>query len=260
MGPALGQQAGAQGVRGTGPGILAACATMPDALHRFPSSFPAPRSMSHPQQDALQQGLATLALSLPESAIQHLLQFLDLLARWNRVYNLTAVRDPQDMLNQHLLDCLAVLPSFRRALAGQAGPRLLDVGSGAGLPGVVLAICEPAWSVTCVDTVGKKASFIRQVGAELGLSNLLAIHQRVEAMEAAPFDLVTSRAFASLADFVGLTRARLGTAGVWAAMKAHLTADERAAVPGDVSLFHVEPLEVPGLAAERCLVWMRPTP
>lgn len=216
--------------------------------------------MSHPQHDALQQGLAALALSLPEPATRQLLQFLDLLARWNRVYNLTAVRDPRDMLNQHLLDCLAVLPSFRRALAGQAAPRLLDVGSGAGLPGVVLAICEPGWSVCCIDTVSKKASFIRQVGAELGLANLLAVHQRVEALEAPPFDLVTSRAFASLADFVRLTRARLGSAGTWAAMKAHLTAEERAAVPADVSLFHVEPLTVPRLAAERCLVWMRPAP
>lgn len=214
--------------------------------------------MSHPQHDALQQGAAALALGLPDQALQQLLQYLDLLARWNRVYNLTAVRDPQDMLGQHLLDCLAVLPSFRRHLEGRTGSRLLDVGSGAGLPGVVLAICEPAWAVTCVDTVGKKVSFIRQAAAELSLGNLQAVHHRVEAMEAPPFDLITSRAFASLADFVRLTRERLAVGGAWAAMKAHLTPDERAAVPDNVAMFHVEPVQVPGLNAERCVVWMRP--
>ena len=134
---------------------------------------------------------------------------------------------------------------------------MLDVGSGAGLPGVILAIAQPDWSITCVDTVGKKASFIRQVGAELGLGQLQALHQRVEALEVPPFDLVTSRAFASLVDFVSLTRQHLKPGGLWMAMKAHLSADERAALPADVDMFHVEPLQVPGLNAERCLVWMR---
>ncbi|HJV69921.1 16S rRNA (guanine(527)-N(7))-methyltransferase RsmG, partial [Ideonella sp.] len=147
------------------------------------------------------------------------------------------------------------------ARAGQGGvppQRVLDVGSGAGLPGVVLAICQPDWHVTCVDAVAKKASFIRQVAAELGLPNLQASHQRVEAMSEPPFDLITSRAFATLADFVALTRERLAAGGCWVAMKAKLSDDERAAVPKDVAVFHVEPLTVPGLDATRCLVWMRP--
>jgi 16S rRNA (guanine527-N7)-methyltransferase len=135
----------------------------------------------------------------------------------------------------------------------------LDVGSGAGLPGVVLAICEPGWQVTCVDAVAKKASFIRQVAVELGLPNLHASHQRVEAMAGEAFDLITSRAFATLADFVNLTRGRLAPGGRWAAMKAHLAPDEREGVPADVELFHVEPLLVPGLDAARCLAWLRPS-
>jgi 16S rRNA (guanine527-N7)-methyltransferase len=218
----------------------------------------------HPLQPALEQGLQALAIELPQPAVAQLLAYLDLIARWNKVYNLTAIRQPEDMLTQHLLDCLAILPALRRWQAGRgpgaAAPRLLDVGSGAGLPGVVLAICEPGWQVCCVDTVAKKASFIRQVGAELRLGGLVASHQRVEDMGDARFDLLTSRAFASLADFCGLTRQRLADGGVWAAMKARLSAEERAALPGDVELWRVEELTVPGLAAERCLVWMRPRP
>ena len=207
----------------------------------------------------LRAGLRDLALDLPESAVDQLLQYLALIGQWNRVYNLTAVREPEAMLRQHLLDCLAIVGPLRRALTSGAPRRLLDVGSGAGLPGVVLAICEPDWQVTCVDTVAKKASFIRQVAAELALPNLHAVHQRVEDMPAGSrFDLVTSRAFATLADFVALTRERLTQGGVWVAMKAHLTGDERQGVPTGVDMFHVEPLSVPGLDAARCLVWMRP--
>lgn len=223
--------------------------------------------MTHPQAAALAAGLQALALDLPEATQQQLLAYLDLISRWNKVYNLTAIRDPQQMLTQHLLDCLALVPPLRREVAalqlarGPAGraPRLLDVGSGAGLPGVILAICHPDWQVTCVDTVAKKASFIRQVAAELRLTGLTATHQRVEAMDAPPFDVVTSRAFASLADFISLTRERLAPGGVWAAMKAHLTDEERAAVPSDVRLLQQEALAVPGLDAARCVVWLQAT-
>lgn len=216
-------------------------------------------------EPALQAGLAHLALPLPVPAVDQLLGHLRLIAEWNRVYNLTAIREPRAMLTQHLLDCLAIVPALRRGLpaapGGRSGQpkacRVLDVGSGAGLPGVVLAICEPAWQVTCVDAVAKKTSFIRQVGAELGLPNLAATHQRVEAMTG-QFDLITSRAFSTLADFVALTRDRLEAGGVWVAMKANLSPEELAAVPDDVEVFHVEPLVVPGLDAARCLVWMRP--
>ncbi|HEV8689762.1 MAG TPA: 16S rRNA (guanine(527)-N(7))-methyltransferase RsmG [Ideonella sp.] len=209
---------------------------------------------------ALARGLDALGLELPPQAIDRLLRYLALIGQWNRVYNLTAVREPAAMLTQHLLDCLAIVPALRRGLGERAaGPlRVLDVGSGAGLPGVVLAICEPAWQVTCVDAVAKKASFIRQVGVELGLPNLHATHQRVETWAGEPFQLITSRAFATLADFVSLTRQSLAPEGQWAAMKANLGDDERLAVPHGVELFHVEPLTVPGLDATRCLVWMRP--
>lgn len=214
-------------------------------------------------EPTLREGLAQLGLSLPQLASTRLLAYLRLIAQWNKVYNLTAIRAPEAMLTQHLLDCLAIVPALRRGVPGWGGVpvattrHVLDVGSGAGLPGVVLAICEPSWQVTCVDAVAKKASFIRQVAAELGLPNLQATHQRVEAMPGR-YDLITSRAFATLADFIALTRDRLAPGGCWAAMKAHLADEERRAVPADVEVFHVEPLAVPGLDATRCLVWMRP--
>jgi 16S rRNA (guanine527-N7)-methyltransferase len=217
----------------------------------------------HPFAADLQHGLETLGLSLTTDVQAKLLGYMDLVGHWNRVYNLTAIREPAAMLTQHLLDCLAIVAPLRREFAGAgrrsgASARILDVGSGAGLPGAVLAICEPGWHVTCVDAVAKKASFIRQVAAELGLANLLGAHQRVEAMAGPGYDLITSRAFASLADFVRLTQSRLAPAGCWVAMKANLTDEERLSVPTGVSVFHVEPLSVPGLDAARCLVWMRP--
>lgn len=202
-------------------------------------------------------GLSALELTLDDAAIDRLLAYQDLIARWNKVYNLTAVRDVRDMRVQHLLDCLAVVRPLRAAFEVGMSVRVLDVGSGAGLPGIVLAICLPTWQITCVDTVAKKASFIRQVGLELGLSNLSAVHQRVEMMEGQVFDLVTSRAFASLTDFISLTRDRLRPNGRWAAMKARLTEQERQDVPADVAITAVQALQVPDLDAERCLVWMQ---
>jgi 16S rRNA (guanine527-N7)-methyltransferase len=204
---------------------------------------------------ALQAGLHVLGLGLDPAAIDRLLGYLDLIARWARVYNLTAVRDPAQMLTQHLLDSLAVVGPLQRERP-QSG-RLLDVGSGAGLPGVVIAIALPAWQVVCIDAVAKKARFVQQAAAELGLANLTAEHGRVEApSSAAPFDVIASRAFASLADFVALTECRLAADGVWMAMKGRRPDDEMAALrPGITAT--VEPLQVPGLSAERCLVWLR---
>ena len=185
--------------------------------------------------------------------------YLALLAKWNAAYNLTAVRDPAQMRTQHLADCRAVVEPLCRQMGGQGrAVRILDVGSGGGLPGVVLALADPGWEVTCVDSVGKKAAFVRQVAAELGLPNLHAMHGRVEALKAPRFDVITSRAFASLSDFVRLTRQLLAPDGVWMAMKGKRPDGEIAALPTDVAVFHVEPLTVPGLDAERCLVWMRP--
>jgi 16S rRNA (guanine527-N7)-methyltransferase len=201
-----------------------------------------------------------LGLDLTAAHGERLMQFMALLQRWNGIYNLTAVRDPAQMLTQHLADCLAVVPALRRWREASGLKRLLDVGSGGGLPGVVLAVVDEDLSVTCVDTVGKKAAFVRQVAVELKLSNLHAVHARVEQLDVPPFDLITSRAFASLVDFTSLTRKHLAPAAVWMAMKGKRPDDELAALPPEIDVFHVEPLVVPGLNAERCLVWMRPRP
>lgn len=208
--------------------------------------------------DTLDQGLQALNLPLPATSKQQLLDYLALLAKWNKVYNLTAVREPESMLRLHLLDSLAALAPLLRHTEGQQ-TRLLDVGSGGGLPGIAFAIAAPeSLRVSCVDTVQKKARFIAQVGAELGLKNLIAEHARVEELDRPPFAVITSRAFASLADFVNLTRGLLAPGGVWMALKGQHPAEEIAALPADVEVFHVEQLQVPGLDAQRCIVWMRP--
>ena len=205
-------------------------------------------------------GDVCLQLRLRPTDIQQaeLAAFLALLQRWNATYNLTALRDPAQMITHHLADCLAVVEPMRRQVGARTTVRLLDVGSGGALPGAVLAIMLPGLEVTCVDAVGKKAAFVRQVAVELGLRNLRAEHARVEAMVGPGWDVVASRAFASLADFVRLTRPRLAENGTWMAMKGKRPAEELAELPKDIDVFHVEPLTVPGLDAERCLVWMRP--
>lgn len=211
------------------------------------------------EQD-LRAGLKALQLDLGELQVGQLLDYLDLIAKWTKVYNLTAVRDPAEMMTHHLLDSLAAIAPLRRHLQqaglGQ-GASLLDVGSGAGLPGVVIAICCPAVAVTCVDTVAKKAAFIKQAALALKLPKLTGLHARVETI-GHPFDVICSRAFASLADFTQWSAGALAPHGVWMAMKGKHPADEIAALPATVEVFHVEQLAVPGLAAERCLLWLRP--
>ena len=204
----------------------------------------------------LKSGVAELGLNLSDAQLELLLGYLALILKWNKVYNLTAVRDPQDMLTHHLLDSLTAVKPLVRYTQGQAA-KVLDVGSGGGLPGVVLAICRPELDVSCVDTVSKKAAFIQQVAASLKLPNLHGIHARVETLSG-PFDLICSRAFASLSDFVTWSRGALAEQGVWMAMKAKHPQAEIDSLPADVQVFHVEPLAVPGLDAERCMVWMRP--
>jgi 16S rRNA (guanine527-N7)-methyltransferase len=206
---------------------------------------------------ALLAAAAELQLTSPDAQLDALLSYLALLRRWNATYNLTSIRDPAQMLTQHLVDCLAMIGPLRRE-RGNSAQRLLDVGSGGGLPGIVIAILNPEVDVTCVDTVGKKAAFIQQAAAELRLRNLRAQHARVEQLKLAPFDVVTSRAFASLVDFTGLTRQHVAEGGCWMAMKGKRPEDELAQLPADVDVFHVEQLAVPDLDAERCLVWMRP--
>lgn len=201
------------------------------------------------------------ALGLEPDARQQsaLLSYLDLLQRWNSTFNLTAVRDREAMLSQHLADCLAVVPALGRHAA--VGPmRLLDVGSGGGLPGVVIAVLRPDCEVTCIDAVGKKAAFVRQVAGVLRLENLQAHHGRVEALKTtAPFDVITARAFGSLSELVRLSRPVLEPQGAWMAMKGKVPDAEIELLPAEVEVFHVEQLSVPGLAADRCLVWIRKT-
>ena len=207
----------------------------------------------------LDAGLDALSLALSAAQRQALLNYLALLQKWNQVYNLTAVRDPQAMLSHHLLDCLAVVAPLRMHLAKLAATaplRLLDVGSGAGLPGLVLAICLPQLQVDCVDTVSKKASFIQQAALSLGLANLRGLHARVESLTAA-YQVVSARAFSSLPDLVTGSDKALLPGGFWMAMKGKTPDEEIQALPPQVQVFHVDPLQVPGLDAQRCIVWMR---
>jgi 16S rRNA (guanine527-N7)-methyltransferase len=161
------------------------------------------------------------------------------------------------MLTHHLLDSLTAIAPLSRHTQGRP-IQVLDVGSGGGLPGVVLAICMPELRVSCVDTVAKKAAFVQQVAVSLKLPNLRGIHARVESLSD-PYPVICSRAFASLPDFVTWSRSALAEDGVWMAMKGKHPKDEIDALPAEVKVFHVEPLTVPGLDVERCMVWMKPT-
>lgn len=205
----------------------------------------------------LRDGLEQLGLAADPRQQRQLLDYLGLLQTWNRRINLTAIRDPRQMVAHHLLDSLAALAAVERR-APMAARRVLDVGSGAGLPGVAWAVMRPGWTVQCVDAVAKKVGFVRHVAAELGLGGLAATHGRIEVLPAMPSDLIVSRAFASLTDFVSLSRRHLAPGGLWLALKGRLPDDELSALPATIDMFHVEPLVVPGLDAQRCLVWMRP--
>ncbi len=215
--------------------------------------------MSNAFEGALRAGLGVLQLDLSGEQIWKLLDYQDLIGKWTKVYNLTAVRDPAEMLTHHLLDSLAVIAPLQKQLKHMAleqGSRLLDVGSGAGLPGVVMAICCPTVAVTCVDTVAKKTAFIKQAALSLRLPNLTGLHARVETITQ-PFDVICSRAFASLPDFTQWSVGALASNGVWMAMKGKHPEGEMAALPESVQVFHVEQLVVPGLQADRCIVWMQ---
>ncbi|MCD2165395.1 16S rRNA (guanine(527)-N(7))-methyltransferase RsmG [Comamonas koreensis] len=206
----------------------------------------------------LRDGVQQLGLSLSDEQIAQLMAFLDLLQKWNKVYNLTSVRDPQEMLTHHLLDSLAAVTPLVRHLEGTGlpAPKLLDVGSGGGLPAVVFAICLPQLDVSCVDTVGKKVAFIQQAAAALRLRNLHGIQSRVEQLSQ-QYDVVSCRAFAALQDFTAWSAQTLKADGIWLAMKAKRPDDELALLPATVQVLNIEPLQVPGLDAERCIVWMR---
>lgn len=204
---------------------------------------------AHPLEAQLAKGLSSLGLPL-ESALK-LLAFQAELEKWNFTYNLTAIRDPAEMVTRHLLDSLAVRPYLKG--------RVLDVGAGAGLPCIPVAIVAPELHLTGIDSVGKKARFMRHAHRTLALSNFEALEGRVEALAAGPgYDTITSRAFASLADFFGLTRHLLKADGVWVAMKGKLEGDELGSIPPDVELIETRALSVPGLNEARHVVIARP--
>ncbi len=223
-----------------------------------------PDDASRADLDArLANAAAALGIELGAGQRRQLLDYLDQLNRWNAAYNLTAVRDPGQQLVLHLVDCLAVVGPLAPWLP--QGGRVVDVGSGAGLPGVVLAVCRPDVSVHCIDAVGKKAAFVQQLRATLALPNLQAHHRRLErggSPDPLGADVVIARAFASLADFVELARRlRRADGGIWAAMKAQPPLDEVAALAAldpPVAVTHTLPLHVPGLDAPRCLLVIEP--
>ena len=205
------------------------------------------------QAKELTLGITQLGLSVAPEAQQKLLQYLELLYKWNRVYNLTAIRQPEQMVSGHLLDSLAVVPHMWPGC-------WLDVGCGAGLPGLVLAMACPQWTFTLIDSNSKKTSFVQQAKMELELNNVSVHCGRVESWQAGvKFDGIISRAFTNTAGFVGLTRHLLAQGGGWIAMKAAPKAAELEQLPHDVSVIRVVPLEVPGVVAARCLIMLKPT-
>ena len=241
-------------------------ASPPPPLSPLPPLSPSPPPASPPTTPE-QRGDAIA------SALHH---FLDLMLKWTRVYNLTAITDRKQMITHHLVDSLAIIPSLDRLLAGQDHPRLLDVGTGAGLPGIPMAVARPDWRLTLVDSNSKKAAFVTQVTAELGLTNVTVITGRIEQLErheqhqprlqpldqshhttAATYNAIVSRAFASLNDFVTGTRHLLAYDGTWVAMKGAVPQSEIDALPDEIACVAIVPLDVPGLDAERHLILMK---
>ena len=199
-------------------------------------------------------GVNALGLVLTNQQTAQLLSYIEMLQKWNQVYNLTAIKDPQQMLTQHVLDCLAVVSPLNERMPNAKS--LLDVGAGGGLPSVILAVACPSLRILAVDAVAKKAAFIQTVAHTLGLANLQGLHARVETLSQ-PFDVVCSRAFASLSDFVSGTRESLKPNGCWMAMKGQVPTAEITELPQDIAHIATQSLHVPGMEAQRCLVWMR---
>ncbi|NPA71912.1 MAG: 16S rRNA (guanine(527)-N(7))-methyltransferase RsmG, partial [Gammaproteobacteria bacterium] len=193
-------------------------------------------------------GLASLNIEVSTVQVDQLLQYLALLEKWNKVYNLTAIRDPQEMLVKHLLDSLAVVPHIE-------GERMIDVGTGGGLPGIPMAICFPNKQIDLLDSNSKKTRFLIQAKAELGLKNTAVIHDRVEKYQPTEkYDAVISRAFASMADMLHWTAHLLNDKGAWWAMKATKEFEDLSQLPGLVNSPEIIELTVPGLNADRMLL------
>jgi 16S rRNA (guanine527-N7)-methyltransferase len=202
-------------------------------------------------QQVLAEGIQSMNLALSQEQQNKLMDYLALMFKWNSVYNLTSLRDPMQMVTHHLLDSLAAVPAF----AGAA--RVLDVGAGGGLPGIVLAIVRPDMNVSMIDTVHKKTAFLTQVKAELGLANVTVYTMRVEQLQVSDkFDVITSRAFADLSDFVNWSSHLLAEPGRYIALKGVAPKDEQERLPAQWKVTKVEPLQVPRLGAERHLVFI----
>lgn len=219
-------------------------------------------TIEHSFFDQLSQACASLSLTPTQQQKERLLEYINQLIKWNKTYNLTAIRLPEQALVQHIFDSLAVIQPLTQYLF-QNQPRtpktVLDVGSGAGIPGVIIAIMIPEASVTCIDTVEKKMTFVRQVRGVLSLTNLHAVHQRVELFEDGPYDVVISRAFASLQDFVTLAGNRVNVDAKLLAMKGKEPHEEIRALDEKTTWCaeSIEALSVPQLSAQRCLVWLK---
>ena len=199
----------------------------------------------------LEAGIGQLGLDLSPESREKLLGYLELLQKWNRVYNLTAVRQPEQMVSHHLLDSLAALPHLQ-------GTNWLDVGCGAGIPGLVLAIARPQWRFTMLDSNSKKTGFVQQAAIDLKLGNVSVHCARVESWYVEEkFDGIISRAFATIADFTAATRHLLAGGGRWVAMKGEPEQDELQQLPEGIEIEQLIPLSVPELDAARCLVVLK---
>ena len=215
----------------------------------------------------LVNGCAEMNLSVTPQQVEQLIAYVQLMAKWNPVYNLTAIRETDKMVSHHLLDSLAVLPLFEKILSehtlSEETPKIMDVGTGGGLPGVVLSIMHPDWHITLIDPVHKKTAFLTQVKAQLSLSNVTVINGKVEDLEPTQtFDVITSRAFTSLVDFVQLSQNALAPNGCWLAMKGLAPEDEMQAFKQtfaqQYSITHITPVRVAQLNAERHLIQIEP--
>jgi len=200
--------------------------------------------------EVLNDGIDALDLPLWAAQREQLMDYLALMAKWNGVYNLTSLRDPMQMVTHHLLDSLAAVSAFEGA------KNVLDVGAGGGLPGIVLAIARPDMQVSLIDTVHKKTAFLTQVKAELGLKNVTVYTMKVQELKAGPFDVITSRAFADLSDFVNWSGHLLGEGGRFIALKGTAPADEQERLPGEWTIQELRPIKVPKVEAERHLVFI----
>ncbi len=210
---------------------------------------------------ALAQAAQELGLALDARQESAISAYMAQIQKWNKTYNLTALRKPEQILVQHVLDSLSAVNPIRRFLAARPAKEavIVDVGSGAGLPGTMLAVMHPEWQVYCVDAVEKKMAFVRQMASVLGLPNLHAVHGRVEQLPPYEADVVVSRAFASLPDFVQLASRHVASDGVILAMKGRAPQDEIDGLHEAQSQWRmesIEPLHVPLLDAQRCLVWI----